>query len=115
MNEERTTYEIGDLITHGTFCIYSGPEKTIWLTRDGDQMYETVQWKDFRAMLDQNAKEAATFNVHGNHGSIVKLASVPIGLRYEWSKEGITDDPDALKRRLNDSDNAKFRVNNWRI
>ncbi len=106
---------VGDLVTKGTYCLYDGPDKTIWLTRDGDLMYQTVQWKNVQALFDDNAEAAASFNKHGDHGALVKLASVPVGLRNQWLNEGITEDPKALALRLNDPDNAKFRVNNWRV
>lgn len=106
---------IGDLITHGTFLFEDTPTKRVWLTRDGDRMYVTEEWKNVQALLDENAKYAAEFNQTGSHGELVRLASVPIGLHKQWSKEGITDDPATIARRLNDADNAKLRTNNWRL
>jgi hypothetical protein len=81
----------------------------------GDKMIVTTEWKSVQALLDSNANESADFNQTGKHGDIVKVAGIPIGLYFDWKRQGITDDPEALRRRLNDRDFSKFRTNDWSL
>lgn len=105
---------IGDLVPSGTIIWEDTPTHTVYLTRDGDKLKITTVQK-VEAILEQNAREAADFNQSGSHGDLVKVASVPNSLYWDWQRQGITDDAEAMRRRLNDSDHAKFRVNNWRL
>lgn len=107
--------KVGDLVTSGTICWEDTPEYTVWITRDGDQMRVTTEWKSVQSMLDGNAAEAAEFSATGKHGDIQKVAGIPIGLYFDWQRQGITDDPEAMRRRLNDGDFAKFRTNTWKL
>jgi len=102
----------GDLITHGTFLFEETPEYKVWITRDGDKLIITTEYNDdvIKALMDQNQREANAFSATGSHGDIVKVASIPTGLYYEWQRQGITQDKEAMRRRLNDSDYAKFRT-----
>lgn len=106
---------VGDLLTHGTLLWEDTPSKTVWLMRDGDKMYMHTEWKNIRGMLDDNANAAAAFNATGKLDELVRVASIPIGVHYQWSKEGITEDETAIARRLNDGDYKKFRTNNLRV
>lgn len=107
----------GDLVTHGTVLWEETPEYRVWLTRDGDKLIITTEYNDdiVNALLEQNKREANAFNSTGSHGSIVKVASIPTGLYHDWKRQGITSDPVAMKRRLNDSDFSKFRTNDWKL
>lgn len=105
----------GDLITHGTFMLYDTPDKTVWITRNGDEMYRTTEWKNVDALLAANQAAANEFNRSGPLGDTVQVASVPMAVHLKWAAEGITDDPVALARRLNDGDYSKFRTNNLRV
>jgi hypothetical protein len=107
-------FTAGDLITHGTFLFYHGPEKTVWVTREGDQMYTTTEW-NVEHLLEQNKAAANDFSRSGGLGDMVRVASVPVGVLNKWSDEGIVEDPVAFARRLNDSDYSKFRVNSLRV
>ena len=104
----------GDLITHGTFLAYSVPGKNVWVTRDGDQMYVTVE-TDVTALIEANQAAANSFSRSGGLGDMVRVASVPANIAAQWRNEGISDDPVALARRLNDSDFSKFRTNNLKV
>lgn len=105
---------IGDLLPqNGTLVWSDDSEKTIWLVRDGDKMEIITRWKSLSALFDANAQEAAEFSRTGTHGDFQKVASVPKGLFAEWRKQGITDDPVAMARKLNDSDYSRFRTNSW--
>lgn len=107
----------GDLVTHGTILWEETPEYRVWITRDGDKMYFTTEYNSdiLQALFDQNQRESNAFNKSGSHGELVKVASVPVGLYHEWQRQGITDDEEAMRRRLNDADYSKFRTNDWRL
>lgn len=113
MQEEQFT--VGDLVTHGTFMLLDTPDKTVWLTRDGDKMYQTVEWKNVSALLEDNIAASNNFSRSAKLGDNVQVASVPLGVYQKWDSEGIIDDPVALARRLNDADYRKFRTNNLRL
>lgn len=113
---DNNTLSLGDLLPqNGTLLWSEDDEKTIWLVRDGDKMEIVTEWKSLSALFDANAQEAAEFSRTGSHGDLQKIASIPKGLFAEWRKEGITDDPIAMARRLNDPDFGKFRTNSWVI
>lgn len=107
--------QFGDLVPQGRLVWEDTPDYTIYLEREGDYIRITRDFKNVRAVLEQNAREAAEFNATGKLGELVKVASVPVGLHYEWSKDGITEDAEAIARRLNDVDYSRFRVNNLRV
>jgi len=107
--------QLGDLVTHGRLVWEDTPDYTIFLDREGDYIRITREFKNVRAVLETNAREAAEFNQTGQLGEFVKVASVPIGMHYAWDAEGILDDPTVLARRLNDADFSKFRTNNLRV
>jgi hypothetical protein len=107
-------FTAGDLITHGTFLYYTGPDKTVWITREGDRMYTTTEWH-VDALIEANKAAANSFSRSGGLGDMVRVASIPVGLLNKWSDEGIVDDPTAFARRLNDSDFSKFRTNNLKV
>lgn len=108
-------YTIGDLVTHGTVVWDDNEDRTIFITRDGDQMIIRTMWKNVRAVLERNMREAADFNATGRHGEMVHIGRVPLGIHEQWEREGILQDDKALSRRLNDSDFAKLRTNSWRV
>ncbi|MFD1326753.1 hypothetical protein [Mycoplana ramosa] len=107
-------FTIGDLVPSGSLLWEDTPTHTVWLTRDGDKLHITTVQK-VQAIIDANAQEAAEFNQTGSHGNLVKVASIPTSLYFAWQREGITEDPNAMKKRLNNGDLAKFRTNNWRL
>lgn len=107
--------QVGDLIESGRILWEDTPDYSVYLTRDGDKIHVTTEWKNIQALLDCNAQEAAEFNATGKHSDVVKVAGIPIGLYFDWKRQGIIDDPEAMRRRLNDSDYRKFRVNDWSL
>jgi hypothetical protein len=44
-----------------------------------------------------------------------KVASIPMNVYFDLKEKGILDDPAALKRWLNDSDNRFFRTKAGRV
>lgn len=103
---------LGDYLpTQGIVLWSNDDEKTVWLRRDGDKMEFITEWKNLSALFDANAAEASEFSRSGKLGNVQKVASIPKGLYADWKAQGITDDPEALRRRLNDADYSKFRTN----
>lgn len=108
-------FTVGDLVPSGAIVWEDTPDYTVWLIRDGDNLIVKTDYKNIQALLDLNAAEAADFSKSGKHSDVVKVAGIPIGLYFAWQREGITNDPEAMRRRLNDSDFSKFRTNDWRL
>jgi hypothetical protein len=46
----------------------------------------------------------------GSFGNGKMVASIPLSIYWDLKKKGIADDPVAMKRWLNDPDNAAFRT-----
>lgn len=44
-----------------------------------------------------------------------RAATIPVALYWELKREGIIDDPVAMKKWLNDGDNRKWRTSEGRI
>jgi hypothetical protein len=111
-------FTAGDLVAEGErIIVEDNAEYTVILTREGPNIRTTTITKNetLQAQFEANAAEAADFNATGKHSGMVKVAGIPSTLYFEWLKEGIIDDPVALRRKLNDSDFSKFRTNSWVI
>ena len=106
----------GDLFgTGNTLCVHDDADKTVWFIRDGEKIIIQTNWKNLQAVLDANAREAAEFNATGKMGDLVKVATIPNGIYYDWKSKGYTDDPEKMARLLNDADYGKLRTNGLRI
>lgn len=108
-------FTIGDLVTHGTYVLVDDPQKTVYITRDGDLMHVTTAWKGVQATFDLNASDAADYRRSDGMGDFQKVARVPLGVYHQWADEGILEDQKALNSRLNNGDFSKFRVNDVRV
>lgn len=114
--KELEEFTAGDLIhDNGSLVWEDTPDYTVILIRDGDKIIVRTEYKNIQSLLDANAQEAAEFNQTGKHSDIQKVAGIPIGLYFDWKRQGIIDDKEALRRRLNDGDFRKFRTNNWSL
>jgi hypothetical protein len=71
---------------------------------------ETVQ--DTTAIVEANKAEFQNSAAIGKSGkeTMVKVASIPLTVYFELKKKGLTKDPVAMKRWLNDPDNRFFRT-----
>ena len=78
-----------------------------WHVNDkGEYVIETVQ--DVSTITDANKRQ---YNENtGKWGDVQKVASIPLPVYYELKRQGIADDPKALKKWLNDRDNQVFRT-----
>lgn len=68
---------------------------------------ETEQ--DTQALVDQNRREANEAS-SGWSGDWHKVASIPLTIYMDLVKKGIVYDQEALKKWLNDPNNAYFRT-----
>ena len=77
---------------------------------NGNFAIETVQ--DAAPILEANRQEINSTNAKLGSGKedFVKVASIPMNIYMELRKQGITRDPVAMKRWLNDPDNRFFRT-----
>lgn len=73
---------------------------------NGEYVVETVQ--DVSQIADFNRRQ---YNeTPDKYGDVNKVASIPLSVYYQLKQQGIADDPVALKKWLNDSDNQVFRT-----
>lgn len=95
--------------------LYDEPNYKAWIHRlpDGNLVIEE-EYPALDGLFDANKSDANAFNANGSHGDMVKVASIPHWLVRRWEEE-TRGDPIAMRRKLNDPDNAKFRTNNWRL
>ena len=70
----------------------------------------TIETKqDVTDIVEWNKAEYNEYS-HPQFGTMRKVASIPLPLYYELKRKGIIDDPNALKKWLNDPDNKFFRT-----
>jgi len=83
---------------------------TRWFHFDdaNDQFYIQTR-QETQDIVDQNMREANEAK-SGWTGDWHKVASIPLTTFMELQKKGITQDQAALKKWLNDPDNAYFRT-----
>ena len=78
-----------------------------WHVNDkGEYVMETVQ--NVSTITDANKRQYNDST--GKWGDMQKVASIPLPVYYELKRQGIADDPKALKKWLNDRDNQVFRT-----
>lgn len=75
---------------------------------DNDQFYIQTQ-QETEDLIDQNKRELNEAS-SGWSGDWHKVASIPLTVFMRLQKEGITTDQAALKKWLNDPNNAYFRT-----
>lgn len=83
---------------------------TRWFHYDdaNDDFYIQTQ-QETQDIVDQNMREANEAG-DGWKGDWHKVASIPLTTFMQLQKQGITQDQAALKKWLNDPDNAYFRT-----
>lgn len=105
-------FTLDDLVGRDRIIWEWTPDYRIDLVRRSDGIHIETYYLSLDAVFAENAEAAADFNETGRLSDLERAANIPVGLYHEWKKEGIIDDPDRLKRRLNDGDYAKVRTNN---
>jgi len=85
----------------------TGITKYWHVTGEGQFVVETVQRAD--AILDANKR---AFNDAGERWGekMNRVASIPLSVYYDLKRKGIADDPDRMKKWMNDLDNRAFRT-----
>jgi len=84
----------------------TGITKYCHVTGNGEYVVETQQ--NVSAIVEANKRQ---YNDTPNkHGDLNKVATIPLSVYYELKRKGIADDPKALKKWMNDSDNQVFRT-----
>ena len=69
--------------------------------------------QDVTAIVEANKAEMN--QDHGRYGEWNKVASIPLSVFYDLKQKGIVDDPAAMKKWLNDSENKFFRTRPGRV
>lgn len=78
-------------------------------SEDGDSFtIETIQ--DVAPLLDRNKADLNEVTNSDKWGDGKLVARIPMVIYDQWLREGITHDQAKLKAKLNDPDNAFFRV-----
>lgn len=99
-----------------TIVFHDDEDETIILRKVDGEIYVETYVKRLDQLFDQNARDAAEFNRTGRLPELqVRTANIPAALWKAWEREGITKDEKYLRRRLNDSDYRKLRVNDLRL
>jgi hypothetical protein len=89
-----------------------GKTETFHWLGDGKFAIETQQ--DVTDLVEQN-RAIFNENTNGFRGEMHRVASIPLVLYWDLKKQGIIDDPERLKRWLNDPDNVYFRTKPGRV
>ena len=83
-----------------------------WQVKDnGEYVVETVQ--DVTGIAEYNKRSYN--NTDKKWNDLNKVASIPLSVYYDLKRKGIADDPVALKKWMNDSDNQVFRTRQGRL
>ena len=83
-----------------------------WHVKDnGEYVVETVQ--DVTGIAEYNRRSYN--NTDKKWNDLNKVASIPLSVYYDLKRKGIADDPVALKKWMNDSDNQVFRTRQGRL
>ena len=83
-----------------------------WHVKDnGEYVVETVQ--DVTGIAEYNKRSYN--NTDKKWKDVNKVASIPLSVYYELKRQGIADDPQALRKWLNDSNNQVFRTRQGRL
>ena len=85
----------------------TGITKYFHVTENGEYVIETEQRLD---VDDSNTRQRNLTDKRTAWGDVNKVASIPLSVYYRLKREGIADDPKALKKWLNDPDNRVFRT-----
>ena len=75
---------------------------------DGEFVIETQQ--QVSDIAEANKRSFAGTDTKAKYGDMAKVASIPLNVYYELKRQGIVDDPKAMKKWLNDPDNRVFRT-----
>lgn len=85
-------------------------QKQVWHDHDdGSVTIQTIQSVD--GVAEANKQVFNQFDERSNwNGEMHRVASIPMSIFYDLKRKGILDDPAAMKKWLNDSENRVFRT-----
>jgi hypothetical protein len=85
-------------------------QKQVWHDHsDGSVTIQTIQNVD--GVAEANKQVFNQFDERSNwNGEMHRVASIPMSIFYDLKRKGILDDPAAMKKWLNDSENRVFRT-----
>lgn len=77
---------------------------------EGKFLINTIQ--DVEPIIEANRESynAVNTRIGSNGETLTRVASIPLNIYFELQRAGITKDPVAMKRWLNDPDNRAFRT-----
>lgn len=81
---------------------------------DAEDAFYIQTQQETQDIVDQNRRESNETS-SGWSGDWHKVASIPLTVFMQLQKQGIIDDQAALKRWLNDPDNAYFRTKHGNV
>jgi hypothetical protein len=84
-----------------------GIKRTFHGSEDGNTFVIQTE-QDTTGIVEAN--KAAYNDAPDRWGDMTRVASIPLSLYFDLKKKGIADDPVAMKRWLNDSENRFFRT-----
>jgi hypothetical protein len=85
-----------------------------WDDDTDDFLIQTVQ--DCEPIAEVNKAQFNEFSTTSRwNDGMTKVASIPLSVYFDLQKKGIADDPAAMRRWLNSSDNAVFRTRPGRV
>jgi hypothetical protein len=84
----------------------TGITKYWHVTDKGEYVVETKQ--DVSAIVERNKIEYK--ETPNKYRDVNKVASLPLTVYYELKRQGIADDPKAMRKWLNDGDQKVFRT-----
>lgn len=87
--------------------------KSVWHYDDTTDTAFIEKRQDVTAIVEANKAEIN--QDHGRYGEWSKVASIPLSVFYDLKQKGIVDDPVAMKKWLNDSENKFFRTRPGRV
>lgn len=87
--------------------------KSVWHYDDTTDTAFIEKRQDVTAIVEANKTEMN--QDHGRYGEWSKVASIPLSVFYDLKQKGIVDDPVAMKKWLNDSENKFFRTRPGRV
>lgn len=89
-----------------------GIKRTFHASEDGNEFVIQTQQETTDIV---EANKAAYNDAPDRWGDFTRVASIPISVYFDLKKKGIADDPVAMKRWLNDSNNRFFRTKGGRL
>ena len=88
---------------------------TRWFHYDHNTGDVTIESQfDVTDVVELN-KELARVNTGRYGDGWHRVASLPLSIWYDLKRRGIIDDPNALRKWLNDPDNRFFRTKEWMV